>query len=62
MGRKDVEEVEKEEIQELLTDFEAVWQRVSSPQEAQNTAPLPAPPRIHPEPQSGRVPRWFCEI
>ena len=59
MGRKDVEEVENEEIQELLTDFEAVWQRVSTPTEETEAT---EPPRMHPELQSGRVPRWFCEI
>ena len=58
MGRKDVEEVEKEEIQELLTDFEAVWQRVSPPPEAQDVFPLPEPEYR----AAVRAARWFPEI
>ena len=58
MGRKDVEEVENEEIQELLTDFEAVWQRVSPPTEVQNTPPLSEPEY----PAAVRTARWFPEL
>ena len=51
--------MENGELLELLEGFEAVWQRVSPPTEA--TEP-PEAPRMCPEPQNGRVPRWFCEI
>ena len=55
MGRKDVEEVENEEIQELLTDFEAVWQRVSPPQEETETPEPEYPAAV-------RTARWFPEF